>query len=52
VAHTAILATWEAEILRIAVLGQSGQKSHGTPSQPIAGHGGAPIISATQPAQI
>jgi hypothetical protein len=35
-----ILATWEAEIRKVVVQCQTGQKVTKTPSQPIAGHGG------------
>jgi hypothetical protein len=36
-----ILATWEAEIARTAILDQPGQGVLETPSQPTAGHSGA-----------
>jgi hypothetical protein len=42
---TVILDTLEAESRRIVVLGQPRQKVHETPSQPIAGHGGAHLSS-------
>jgi hypothetical protein len=38
VAQSVILATWEAEIRRIAVQGHSKQNIQETPSQPIPGH--------------
>jgi hypothetical protein len=42
-----ILATWEAEIRKKAVLGQPRQKAHKTPSQQKKnGRGGTPVISA------
>jgi hypothetical protein len=41
-----ILATREVKISRIAIRGQSGQKVHETPSQPIkAGHGSTCLSS-------
>jgi hypothetical protein len=40
-----ILATWEAESGRIAVGGQSRQKVHETPPQPIAGYDSIYLLS-------
>jgi hypothetical protein len=40
-----ILATWEAEIRRIAVRGQTRQKVQETPYQPIAQYGNALLLS-------
>jgi hypothetical protein len=40
-----ILATCEAEIKRIIVLGQPRQKAHKSPSQPRAGHSGVCLSS-------
>jgi hypothetical protein len=45
VAHYCNLATWEAEIRRIVVRGQSGQKVHKTLSQPIVVQKAAAISS-------
>jgi hypothetical protein len=46
---TVILATWEAEMGRIEVGGQPGQKVHEIPSQPIkARHDGTPVTPVTQ----
>jgi hypothetical protein len=39
-----ILATWEADIQRFTVGGQSGQKIRKTPSQPTAGHRWRPLV--------
>jgi hypothetical protein len=45
VAHAYILATWEAEIRRIAVQGQPGQEAQEIPSQPTAGLSGMSLLS-------
>jgi hypothetical protein len=42
-----ILATWEAEIGRITVWGQPGQRVQETPSQPMAGHSMACICHSS-----
>jgi hypothetical protein len=42
---TVIIAAWEAEIWRIMVPGQSGQKVFDNPSQPIAECSGAYLSS-------
>jgi hypothetical protein len=43
-----ILVTQQAKIVRFTVWGQSREKVHETPSEPVAGHGGGFLSSKLQ----